>query len=232
MTYASETGNIWLDSLPDGVRAAMQRELKPLQIRQHQVVLEAGSTVAAVYFPTTCVLSVITLASDSQAVECAAIGYEGMAALSIFGPTMPNTRIVCQIAGGALAMPRAAFVDHLSDPDVLAASARFWERLFVLAGQSAACAAFHSAEQRLARWLLMIHDRVPGDELVLTQDFLATMLGVQRPTVTIAARILQAADIIHYRYGHVVIRNRRALEEASCDCYRVLSGQMPGKIRD
>src|SRR5688572_29199113 len=102
MDGSSETGNLWLDSLPAGVRASMHHDLKPVQIRQHQVVLEAGATVATVYFPTTAVLSVVTIASDSQAVECAAIGYEGVVAQSVFGPGLPNTRIVCQIGGEAL----------------------------------------------------------------------------------------------------------------------------------
>jgi CRP-like cAMP-binding protein len=157
----------------------------------------------------------MTLTGDGQSVENVAIGYEGA---SIFLPSA-NMRITTQHAGEALRMSRPAYLRHMGNQEFREVMMHYHGQLLAAACQSALCQAFHTAEERLAHWLLVMHDRARSDELPLTQDFLATMLGVQRPTVTIAARLLQAAELIHYRYGRVTIRDHEGLREVACECY-------------
>ena len=208
--------------MPSSLRSRLERDLTEVHLRTHQVVLEAGADGLDVYFPVSCVLSLVSQVSDGQSVATAVIGKEGVVGLSLFTKTA-NLRAVVQVDGAALRMPVDAFRHHLNEPEFRTVVDGFWEKILASACQSAACQAFHTAEQRLARWLLTIRDRVEVDELPVTQDFLASMLGVYRPTVTVAARILQAADLIHYRYGKVTIVDRAGLEETACECYSLLS---------
>jgi len=157
----------------------------------------------------------MTQTGDGQSVENVAIGYEGA---SIFLPSA-NMKITTQHAGEALRMSRSAYLRHMSNQEFREVMLHYQDQLIAASCQSALCQAFHTAEERLAHWLLVMHDRARADELPLTQDFLATMLGVQRPTVTIAARLLQASDLIHYRYGRVTILDREGLRNAACECY-------------
>jgi CRP-like cAMP-binding protein len=214
--------NLLLNSMPPGLQRRLERDLTEVHLKTQQVLLEAGSGAKDVYFPTTCVLSLVSQVADGQSVATAVVGREGMVGLSLF-LSAANLRTIVQIDGQALKMPASAFLGYLDDPDFRAMIGGFSETVLASACQSAACQAFHTAEQRLARWLLTIRDRVTVDELPLTQDFLASMLGVYRPTVTVAARILQAADLIHYRYGKVTVVDRQGLEEAACECYLVMS---------
>ena len=157
----------------------------------------------------------MTLTGDGQSVENVAIGYEGA---SIFQPSA-SLKLITQHPGEALRMPRTAYQKHMGDAEFREVMMHYHERLLATACQSALCQAFHTAEERLAHWLLVMQDRARSEELPLTQDFLATMLGVQRPTVTIAARLLQASELINYRYGRVTIRDREGLRNAACECY-------------
>jgi hypothetical protein len=189
-------------------------DLFPLYLHQHGSITPA-SQEADVVFPLTCVLSLMTQTGDGQSVENSAIGYEGA---SIFR-TKPSMKLAAQIGGEALRMPRTAFNAHLANEEFRHVIDGYRDQLLGNACQATVCQAFHSAEQRLAHWLLVMSDRARTYDLHLTQDFLATMLGVQRPTVTIAARILQAANLINYRYGRVTITDHHGLQEAACECY-------------
>ena len=221
-TRTPVSANLLLDSLPPSLRGRLERDLTEVHLKTHEVVLEAGVGDRDVYFPINCVLSLVSQVSDGQSVATAVIGREGMIGLSLFAKTA-NLRAVVQVDGAALKMPADAFIHYLDEPEFRSVVDGFWERILASACQSAACQAFHTAEQRLARWLLTIRDRVEVDELPVTQDFLASMLGVYRPTVTVAARILQAADLIHYRYGKVTLVDRAGLEDTACECYDLLS---------
>ena len=152
------------------------------------------------------------------------VGFEGFVSVSaMFGGQMTNTKGIVQVAGTALILPTSVFRGQLIDTDFRDVMGRHAEYLFAMASQSIACQAFHTVEQRLSRWLLMVEERVDSRELSLTQDFLASMLGVQRPTVTVTARLLQAAGLISYRHGKIVVLDREGLEECACECYRSAS---------
>jgi hypothetical protein len=186
---------------------------------ESQMVLRDATNPTPVVFPRTCVISLITRTHDGQSINNAIIGYEGLYA---FQSPAGNIDGVVQMDGLALGMTRDAFEKHLDTYEFRVAVDSYHQRLLALTCQSALCHTLHTAEQRLARWLLSMRDRSDNDELLITQDHLANMLGVHRPTVTIAARILQAGGMIHYRYGRVGIVNRAALEEVTCECYHIV----------
>lgn len=162
--------------------------------------------------------------SDGTAVEAATVGYEGMVGLPVFfGASRTQAQAVCQIAGRALRMEVAAFRAALGQGGKLPVMlGRYAQALFTLLGQSSACNRLHTMRERCARWLLMTHDRVDEDEFSLTQQFLSQMLGVRRATVTEAVGGLQAAGLIDYSYGRILILDRRGLEAAVCECYSII----------
>lgn len=218
--------NLLLRDVPVDLRAKIEPELTSVSFRTGEIVLQPGITPASVYFPTDCVISLVTEIESGGSVEAGMVGHEGFVGLSAFlGSGMSNVRGIAQVGGAALALPTDVFRHHLHDERFRDVMGHHAEYLFALAGQSIACQAFHSVEQRLARWLLMVQDRTVSMELPLTQDFLASMLGVQRPTVTVTARLLQAAGLIQYRHGKIVLLDRQGLEDSACECYRVI-GQM------
>jgi len=211
--------NLLLASLSPQTRRALERDLMPFQLSL-QAVLREGRSPAPVLFPLSGVISVVIRTNDGQSLDNALIGREGVSALAGLADNISG---LVQAGGQALGLSRDAFDRHMDNRDFRAAIDSFHRRLIAACCQSAVCHAFHSAEQRLARWLLDLQDRCQTDEMHVTQDILASMLGVHRPTVTIAARILQAAGMIQYRYGRVTITHREALEEAACECYRMLA---------
>jgi len=162
---------------------------------------------------------VVTRTNDGQSAENAVIGYEGVFTL---GAEAENVTGIVQLAGSAMVMVHDTFEKNLELSEFRIAMNQYNQRLLAFTCQTAVCQAFHTAEQRLARWLLSMRDRTDHDEMLLTQDFLASMLGVHRPTITIAARILQSAGLIQYRYGRVTVVDRPGLEEAACECYRIV----------
>jgi hypothetical protein len=218
MAQTQPRDNLLLAALSPQTRRALEPDLTPIRQKLQQVLNSPGSP-GDIVFPRTSVISVLTQTGDGQSVENAVVGYEGVFAVD-GGAT--NVKGLVLAEGLAWGMSRAAFERHEDNHEFRAAVSLFEHQLLAFTCQSCVCQAFHTAEQRLARWLLEMRDRVLEDELSLTQEFLASMLGVHRPTVTIAARILQAADMIHYRYGRVTIVDRDALEEACCECYSML----------
>ena len=146
----------------------------------------------------------------------------GLAAL--FGTNTANMRFFVQIGGRIAVAPAHRFIELLnSDPALRTVMLRYAHAMFTQIGQSVVCNQRHSLRQRCARWLLMTHDRVPGDQFHLTHEYLAVMLGVRRAGVTVAAGNLQKAGLIHYRRGEITITNRAGLEEVSCECYRLVA---------
>jgi CRP-like cAMP-binding protein len=164
---------------------------------------------------------------DGAIVEVGTIGNEGFVGLplSLGGRAEPH-QCVCQVPGESLRMPAAAFVAELSSNVALRQVVNLYtQAYYTQVTQSTACNRLHPVEMRLARWLLMTHDRLDGDILNLTQEFIADMLGVRRASVSIVAAVLQQAGIIRYRRGVVQILNREALEEASCECYGIVNAE-------
>jgi CRP-like cAMP-binding protein len=177
-----------------------------------------------VYFPTTSIVSLVYTMEDGATVEMGLAGSDGVVGIALFlgGDTTPN-RAVVQIAGGALRMPAQVLQEEFKRGSSLQLLLlRYTRALITQISQTAVCNRLHSVEQRLCRWLLLTHDRVKVNELQLTQEFIANMLGVRREGVTHAACHLQAAGLIQYARGRITILDRKGLEATVCECYRVV----------
>jgi CRP-like cAMP-binding protein len=189
---------------------------------------EPDLPIEAVYFPRTCVLSILVPLSDTLPIEAATVGREGFAGLPVLlGVDSTSTLAIAQVAGDAVRIRAKIFREIvLHDERMLTLFLRHAESLHEQTAQSVACNSRHSVEQRCARWLLMTHDRVDGAHFYLTQQFLAAMLGVRRATVTDAAGTLQQAGLIRYARGHVSVLDREGLESVSCECYGVVRSRL------
>jgi CRP-like cAMP-binding protein len=186
-----------------------------------QVLVEAGEPVDMVYFPSSAVLSTVTILRDGRSVEGMTIGREGVAgAIGALGGAPEHAQIVCQIPGHGHKMLASVFRKEVSErPSLQQAVLRFIQRDMAQLQQMAACNASHTVNQRLARWLLLYHDRVGGPTIAATQGHLSAMLGVQRTTVTLIARQFKMAGMIRYARGNIEIVSRSGLLNLSCDCY-------------
>jgi CRP-like cAMP-binding protein len=204
--------------------AELKVMLEPAELRRDEVLSDIGDEVRRVWFPHTAVLSITVPARDGGSAEAATIGREGMAGfISAFGDRRAFTRTVVQVSGTADWLPLArleqAFDRDLAVRDLCL---RYTQGLLAQVLQSVGCGAMHSAEQRLARWLLMLQDRAGQDTLELTHEFLAGMLGVRRATVSVALRALRDAGLVRHERGRVRIITRKGLEAKSCECYRIV----------
>jgi CRP-like cAMP-binding protein len=219
-------GNRLLDSLPAADRADLAPHLEHERLELKDLLLEQGKRIYTVYFPLTAVASLLNLVEDTSGVEIATVGNEGLVGLSLsWGIDTLNPRefIQCQVPGDALVMDAEIFASKVAAGGELTWLVHRYTQAFVSQiGQQVACNGLHSIEERCARWMLLTHDRVGSDEFPLTQEFLAQMLGVRRPSVTLVAGILQQAGFIRFHRGRIRVTDRRGLEGASCDCYRVL----------
>jgi CRP-like cAMP-binding protein len=219
-------GNRLLDALSAHQRARIEDDLEEVRLELLEPLFGSGEPIDSVYFPTESVVSLLTRASGSSGVEVATIGNEGIAGLSLsWGADTLNPAefFQVQVPGRAFRMNAGAFVTALNSTEELAEIIRRYTQAFVSQlCQQVACNGLHSIGERCARWLLLTHDRVGGDTFLLTQDFLAQMLGVRRPSVSAVAGQLQQAGYIHYRRGRVTITDRIGLEQAACECYQVL----------
>lgn len=208
-------------SARDYARLRPHLERAPLDYRQS--LYEANKPIESVYFIETGVGSLVNTMSNGQAAEVGTIGNEGVVGLPILlGDAQAPTSVYVQVPGAGLSMPAARFkVELAASATMRAVMLRYAHALFNQVAQSAACNHFHSIDQRCCRWLLMTHDRMESEEFLLTQEFLAMMLGVQRTGVTRAAGALQRAGLIEYTRGVVTILDRRGLKQRSCECYSV-----------
>lgn len=220
--------NRLLRHLPPDELARMEPDLQRVTLEDGLTLSESGATLAHVWFPETAVISMVVHAEDGSTVEAATIGNEGLVGLSAYlGVPPPPQRVFTQIPGEAIRMPVPAFREEVSRSGALqAAIGRFIQTLLVQMAQSVACNRLHPVEERCARWLAQTHDRVEGDRFHLTQQFMAEMLGVHRPSVTVAAGLLQRAGFIRYRRGIVEVLDREGLEAAACECYRVIRDEI------
>jgi CRP-like cAMP-binding protein len=188
-----------------------------------EVLNRPGERIARIYFPTTCVLSVVTVMQNGDAVEIGTYGREGMSgAPAILGSADTPSQMLCQVPGDALALSIEDFTAALATCPVLEGLVRRYTlALFNFMGQSVACNRLHETAERCARWLSLTRDRVATDDFSLTQEFLAIMLGVHRPSVSVAAAALQSAGFIKYTRGRVTVLDRAGLADVACECYRV-----------
>ena len=215
--------NALLAALPSADYARIAPTLSVIPLKLKETLQKAGEVVQQVYFPGGGFISVLTVLEDGRMVEVATVGREGVAGLpaALNGDPSPSEAFVQAESDTCYRMPTTAFRMEMDRGGPFSELiTRYLHALFGLVMQSTACNAVHSVEQRLARWLLMAQDRVGANDFPLTQEFVAMMLGVTRPSVTVVAGTLQKAGLITYRRGHVTIVDREKLEEASCECYR------------
>jgi CRP-like cAMP-binding protein len=215
--------NELLAALPPDVFARVGSTLDVVPLKLKEFLHKPGEQIAHVYFPGGGFASVVTVLEDGSMVEVATIGREGMlgSSAALNGDPSPAATMVQAETDTCYRMAIRAFRSEMDRHGPFHhLVARYAQALVGFIMQSTACNAVHSVEQRLARWLLLAHDRIGRDEFPLTQEFVAMMLGASRPTVTVVAGTLQKAGLITYRRGQVRIVDRKKLEGASCECYR------------
>jgi CRP-like cAMP-binding protein len=215
--------NRLLSSLPseDYQRLSSDLTWRPLKVRQ--VLHKHGESVSEIYFPGRSVCSITNVMKDGGVVEVATVGREGLVGIgAVFGAAVASGEAFVQIAAEpAAVMSIDAFHHEMERRSAFYDRVTKYSQAFVnMLMQSVACNGLHSAEQRCCRWLLMTHDRIAQDEFPLTHEFLAMMLGVRRPTVTLVMAELTRAGIVSHIRGHVRIVDRKGLEGAACECYR------------
>jgi CRP-like cAMP-binding protein len=202
----------------------LHSDLEHVTFSLGQVVYESGGRLDYVYFPTSAVVSLLYTTEDGSTAEMGLTGNDGVVGVALFlgGDTTPN-RAVVQIAGGAFRMKAKVLQEEFGRGGPLQRlMLRYTQALITQISQTAVCNRLHSVEMRLCRWLLLSHDRVKSDELLMTQEFISNMLGGRRESVTVAARRLQDAKLIRYARGHITILDRTGLEEIACECYRIV----------
>jgi CRP-like cAMP-binding protein len=217
-------GNRLLAGLDPKDFARLAPLLEETRLDRRQVLYEPNAAIARVYFPHDGLTSMLTVLEDGTSIETAMVGPEGMIGLPVIGGHLlsPN-RAVVQAAGRAASIGSAEFADLLPQcAGLRELLGRYLHAFLAQLSQTVACNAMHSADKRLARWLLAAADRTDGKPVLLTHEFLAEMLGLGRPTISIVARTLQNDGLISYRRGLIEIADRPGLERAACECYRVV----------
>jgi CRP-like cAMP-binding protein len=215
------TPNLLLASLPKAAAAAIRPHLKLIELRFGEVVAESGSRIKTACFPLTAVISLVVELASGQMIETAMVGCDGVVngGAALDGKMSLHKSIV-QLAGSVLTIPAEDLAQLADDHAPLRALViRNEQFLLAQSQQSVACNAVHDVESRMCRWLLRMRDLTDSSELTVTQDFLAQMLGVTRPTVSIIAATLQKAGYIRYRRGSIRVLDVAGLKEGSCECY-------------
>lgn len=222
-TAAGPHANRILGLLPRRDYARLQPHLQRVQLDYRQSLYRANKQIEFVHFIETGVGSLVNTMANGDAAEVGTIGNEGVVGLPLLlGDERAPTSVYVQVPGAGLRMKAVLFKRELArSASMRAVMLRYAHAFFNQVAQSAACNHFHNLEQRCCRWLLMTHDRMHSDEFLLTQEFLAMMLGVQRTGVTAAAGALQRAGLIRYKRGNVTILDRRGLMRRSCECYGI-----------
>jgi CRP-like cAMP-binding protein len=219
---SGRTGNRLLNLLPPDEYERLQPHLRKVEISVKQTLYEPHGRVEQIYFPTNAVLSAVTIMMDGSAIEVATTGNEGMSGLPAFGVigTSPH-RVFAQIAGSAWQADGVALSKKLGElAKFREIISRYQEALLFQISQCVACNGLHVIVERCCRWLLMTHDRVDGDEMALTHEFLSYMLGCRRSSVTETLQSLQQQGLIRYGQGKITVLDRGRLEEFACECYQ------------
>ena len=217
-----EKENLLLAALPSEERARLEPFLEWIEVDLNETLIAPNEPITQVFFPYDVVTSTIQEMQDGSMVETGLMGIEGMIGIQLWlrMPSTP-TRTFAQVGGFGHRMDARVFIREVMDkPSPLnVLVARYTHAFLSHTSQVAACNRLHPVDQRLCRWLKLVHDRVRRDEFPMRQEFLATMLGVQRPTVSIAANMLQKAGLIAYTRGRMRVLDARGLAEGSCECY-------------
>lgn len=226
--------NKLLAALPSEDLARMERDMEAVDLPLGKVLYEAGGKLSHVYFPVTAIVSLLYVLEDGASAEIAVVGKDGVVGISLFmgGGTTPS-RAVVQSAGKGLRMPAERLMREFTQSiEVRHLLLRYTQALITQMAQTAACNRHHSVDQQLCHWLLMSLDRLDGNELVMTQELIANMLGVRREGVTEAAGNLQRAGMIRYQRGHITVLDRAAIERRTCECYSVVKAEYDRLLPD
>jgi CRP-like cAMP-binding protein len=213
-------------------RLAPHLELVPLLLGES--LYEAGGQLRHAYFPTTAIVSLLYELESGSSAEIAGVGNEGIVGISLFmgGETTPSSAVV-QTAGHGYRLPGTLLKEEFNRAGLLhRLLLRYTQALLTQMSQTAACNRHHSIQQQLCRWLLLTLDRLPSNELVMTQELVASALGVRREGITEAAGNLQRAGVIRYRRGHITVLERSGLEAGACECYAVVKKEMARLLSD
>ena len=219
--------NQLLGSLDLSTLRRIRPHLEPVPLPLEAVVCDAGGTLRHAYFPEGCVLSLLTVLESGAAIETANIGREG--AFGLFAAMYSRVsfnRCIVQLTGHMVRCPIEILQQEFKRSEyVRDLFVSYSETLLSQVQQTVACNALHTTEERVCRWLLMMHDRSEGEFLTYTHEFLADILGVNRKSITLAAQVIQAAGLINYRRGKMQVLDRHGLERASCECYAVVKAR-------
>jgi CRP-like cAMP-binding protein len=235
MSQAAEPRqNLLLAALPAPESARWVASLELVDMPLGAVLYESGSKLTHVYFPTTSIISMLYVLEDGASAEIAVVGNEGIVGVALFmgGESTPS-RAVVQSAGQGYRLNASLLMQEFNRAGaVLHLLLRYTQALITQMAQTAVCNRHHSLDQQLCRWLLLSLDRLPSDELVMTQELIANMLGVRREGVTEAAGNLQQAGLIRYRRGHITVLDRAGLEKRACECYAVVKKEYDRLLPD
>ena len=216
--------NHLLAAMPADVQDRLSPFLELVPLELGQVLYESGDTLRHVYFPTDSIVSLLYVMENGSTSEISGVGNEGVIGISLFmgGESTPS-RAMVQSAGYAYRLIGQKLKDEFNrHGDLLHLLLRYTQALLAQMAQTTACNRHHAIDQQLCRWLLLSLDRLPGNEITITQELIANMLGVRREGVTDAAGKLQKLGVIEYRRGHITVLDRNRLEELSCECYGVV----------
>jgi CRP-like cAMP-binding protein len=221
--FPERTGNLLLDALERDEREALLADARTMPIHVGTTLFRPGDAIDYVPFPTSGTVSMIAQPDRGTPVEAATIGREGAGSLhSALGSRTATQELVGQVDGSMITIGIERFAKHAQEGAFQDLMYGYLEALVVQISLSAACNAVHHLNQRCARWLLQTHDRVDSDTFGLTQEYLGVMLGVQRPSVSLAQGTLQTAGCIMFPRGSITVVDREALEEAACACYELI----------
>jgi CRP-like cAMP-binding protein len=230
----SPSQNYLLAALPPAEFAPLVADLELVPMLLGDMLYEPGGQLQHAYFPTTAIVSLHYVMATGASAESAGVGNEGMVGISLFmGGDTTSSSAVVQTAGHAYRLERGKLLQEFNRAGLMQRLLlRYTQALATQMFQTAACNRHHSVEQQLCRWLLLTLDRLPSNELTMTQELVASMLGVRREGITEAAGNLQRAGYISYRRGHISVLDRAGLETAACECYAVVKKEMGRLLAD
>ena len=216
--------NHLIAALPEAAYARLLPDLEPIAMPLGWVLYESGTQMSYVYFPTSAIVSLLYVMENGASAEIAVAGNEGLVGISLFmGGESTTSRAVVQSAGAGYRVKASVVKREFAiGAELQRLALRYTQALITQMAQTAVCNRHHSVDQQLCRWLLLSMDRLPANELKMTQELIANMLGVRREGVTAAAGHLQAAGLIHYSRGQITILDREKLEQRVCECYSVV----------
>jgi CRP-like cAMP-binding protein len=230
----SPNQNYLLAALPPAEFERLAGHLEPVPMPLGEILYEPGGQLQHAYFPTTSIVSLHYVTESGASAETAGVGNEGVVGISLFmgGNTTPSSAVV-QTAGHAYRLQTRLLMEEFDRAGFLQRLLlRYTQALITQMTQTAVCNRHHSVEQQLCRWLLLTLDRLPSNELVMTQELVANMLGVRREGITAAAGKLQRAGIIRYQRGHITVLQRSGLETNVCECYAVVKKELSRLLSD